>query len=167
MQGMQRRYGKAMSKCGNGHTLRFGTTPCCQAKIHFARILQNEPIKEKDLQYIIKNYILRLDQIQRLKSLIGQPFNNILHDDYGVFNLRLGEKHERTTATHIPVLGGTYAGIQYILHQLEIEEGVIISIADFNAYTYPSEECLIKKKRYPKCICNNQIYQKTFKNKWV
>ncbi len=132
-----------------------------------SRIQQNKPIKEDDLQYIIKNYILRPDQVQRLRSLIGQPFNNILHGDCGVFNLRLGEKHERTTATHIPVLVGTYSVIQYILHQLEIEGEVIRSIADFNAFTYPLAECLIKKKRNPNCICGNSIYQKVFKKKWM
>ena len=132
-----------------------------------SRLQQNDPIKEVDLQYIFKTYSLRPDQVQRLRTLIGQPFNNILHGDCGVFNLGLGEKHERTTATYIPVLVGTYAVIQYILHQLEIgEEGVIKSIADFDAFTYPSEECLIRKKRHPNCICNDPIYQKVFRNKW-
>lgn len=133
-----------------------------------SRIQQNDPIKEEDLQFIFKNYILRPDQKQRLINLIGQPFNNIFHGECGVFNLKLGEKHERTTATHIPMLVGTFLVIQYILHQLEIEEGELIqSIADFNAFTYPSEECLIKKKRNPNCICGNPIYQEVFKNKWM
>lgn len=132
-----------------------------------SRIQQNDPIKEEDLQYIFETYSPRLDQVQRLRTLIGKPFNNILHGDCGVFNLRLGERHERTTATHIPVLAGTYAVIQYILHQLEIgKEKIIESIADFNAFTYPSEECLIKKERHSNCICNDPIYQEVFKNKW-
>lgn len=133
-----------------------------------SRTQQNEPIKEEDLQFIFKNYILRPDQVQNLRNLIGQPFNNIFHGDCGLFNLRLGGKHERTTATYIPMLVGTYLVIQYILHQLEIEEGELVqSIAEFNAFTYPSEECLIKKKRNPNCICGNPFYREVFKNKWM
>ncbi len=132
-----------------------------------SRIQQNDPIKEEDLKFIFENSILRPDQVQRLRNLIGQPFNNIFHGDCGVFNLKLGEKHERTTAAHIPMLVGTYIVIQYILHQLGIEEGELIqSIADFNAFAYPIEDCLIKKKRHPKCVCNDPIYQVVYKNKW-
>lgn len=128
---------------------------------------QNDLIKEEDLSYIFNNHRLRLEQVQKLKSLVGKPFQNILHGPCGVFNIRLGEKYERTPATHIPLLAGTYVVIQYILDQLEITHGKKIeSVAEFDAFSYPSENSLIKKHREPNCICNDPIYQKVFKNKW-
>ncbi|KKL11530.1 hypothetical protein LCGC14_2544910, partial [marine sediment metagenome] len=53
------------------------------------------------------------------------------------------------------------------LTQLEIKDAKkVVSVAEFDAFTYPSESCLIKKKRHPNCICNDPIYQEVFKNKW-
>lgn len=128
---------------------------------------QNDIIKEEDLSYIFNNHRLRPEQVQKLKSLVGQPFQNILHGPCGVLNIRLVEKYERTPATHIPLLAGTYVVIQYILDQLEITHGKKIeSVAEFDAFSYPSENCIIKKHREPNCICNDPIYQKVFKNKW-
>ncbi len=128
---------------------------------------QNDSIKEEDLSYIFNTHKLSLLQIQKLKSLIGLPFQNILHGPCGAFNIRLGEKNERTPATHIPTLAGTYAVIIYILDQLKITFGKKFeSVAEFDAFSYPSENCLIKKYREQNCICSDPIYQEVFKNKW-
>ena len=131
------------------------------------RIEQNDLITEEDLDYFLKNFNLHPDQINKIKNLIGQPFSNIFHGECGVFTIKPNEKRESTTAPHIPVLAGTYGIIQYILSKIEIPNGKIItSVGEFNAFNYPSESCLIKKKRHPKCVCNDPIYQEAFKNKW-
>lgn len=131
------------------------------------RIEQNNLITEEDLDYFLKNFNLHPDQINKIKNLIGQPFSNIFHGECGVFTIKPNEKRESTTAPHIPVLAGTYGVIQYILSRFKIPEGKLItSVGEFNAFKYPSESCLIKKNRHPKCICNDPIYQEVFNNKW-
>jgi len=132
-----------------------------------SRIKQNDLIVEEDLEYFFNNFNLHPNQINKIKSLIGQPFSNIFHGECGVFTVKPSEKHESTTAPHIPVLAGTYGVIQYILSRFKIPNGKkITSVGEFNAFNYPSESCLIKKKRHPKCVCNDPIYQEAFKNKW-
>ena len=127
----------------------------------------NDLITEEDLKYFLKNFHLQPDQINKIKSLIGKPFRNIFHGECGVFNFKLGEKHESTTAPHIPVLAGTYGVIQYVLSRLKINNGKIVtSVGEFDAFNYPTESCLIKKKRHSNCICGDLIYQSVFKEKW-
>lgn len=132
-----------------------------------SRLEQNDLITKGDLNYFLNNFNLNPNQINKIKSLIGQPFSNIFHGECGIFNVKLNEKHEFTTAPHIPVLAGTYGVIQYMVSRFKIPDGkTITSVGEFDAFTYPSESCLIKKKRHPKCICNDPIYQEVFKNKW-
>ena len=131
------------------------------------RIEQNDLIAEEDFDYFLKNFNIHPDQINKIKTLIGQPFSSIFHGECGVFTIKPNEKHESTTAPHIPVLAGTYGVIQYILsHFKNLEGKLITSVGEFNAFKYPTEHCLIKKKRHPKCVCNDPIYQEAFKNKW-
>ena len=64
-------------------------------------------------------------------------------------------------------MAGTYGVIQYVLSRLKINNGKIgISVGEFDAFKYPSESCLIKKKRHSNCICSDPIYQSVFKEKW-
>jgi len=136
-----------------------------QELIH--RMAQNNQITEGDLKYFFENFNLNQMQLVKIKKLIGKPFSDIFHGDCGVFSVKISEKHEITPATHVPVLAGTYAVIQYILDHLEISNGKRIeSVAEFDAFSYPSEDCLIKKRRNQNCICNDPIYQKVFKKKW-
>ena len=130
-------------------------------------IEQNNLITEEDLEYFLKNFSIHPEQINKIKSLIGQPFSKIFHGECGVFTVKPSEKHESTTAPHIPVLAGTYGVIQYVLSKFKIlEEKIITSVGEFNAFDYPGESSLIKKKRHPNCICNDPIYQEVFKKKW-
>ena len=131
------------------------------------RIEQNDLITEEDLDYFFKNFNIHPNNRKKIRTLIGQPFSTIFHGECGVFSVSPIEKHESTPAPHTPVLAGVYAIIQYILAQLEIKDAKkVVSVAEFDAFTYPSESCLIKKKRHPNCICNDPIYQEVFKNKW-
>ncbi len=131
------------------------------------RMEKNDLITEKDLEYFLNNFILQTKQINKIKSLIGQPFNNIFHGECGIFNFKPGEKHESTTAPHIPALAGTYGVIQYVLSKLNISNGKIVaSVGEFDALSYPSESCLMKKNRNSNCICGDTIYQSVFKEKW-
>ncbi len=131
------------------------------------RLQRNDLITKSDLEHLMNNYTIPPDQITRVKSLEGQPFSNIFHGECGIYNVRLLEKHEPTPATHISVLAGVYSVIQFILTKMGIENGHLVeSVAEFNAFAYPNEDCLIKKKRHPKCVCNDPIYQVVYKNKW-
>ncbi|MFX0008912.1 MAG: ThiF family adenylyltransferase [Candidatus Hermodarchaeota archaeon] len=131
------------------------------------RTEKNDLITKEDLYFFLKNFDFNPDQINKIKNLIGQPFSNIFHGECGVFSFKPGEKHESTTAPHIPVLAGTYGVIQYVLSKItNPNRKKIISIGEFNAFNYPAECFLIKKKRHTKCICNDPIYQKVFKEKW-
>ncbi len=128
---------------------------------------QNDLIKEEDLSHIFNNHQLRPEQAQKLNTLIGQPFQNIIHGQCGVFNIPLGEKHEPTPATHIPLLAGTYVIIQYIIDRLNCTKGQKFkSITDFDALAYPTIDCFIKKIKEHNCICSDPIYQDVFKKKW-
>jgi len=131
------------------------------------RLKRNDLITEGDLKQLMNNYTIQPGQLKRLQNLIGMPFSNIFHGECGIYNIKLFEKHEPTPATHISVMAGVYSVIQFILTKLGIQKGHIIdSVAEFNAFTYPNEDCLIKKKRHPNCVCNDPIYQEIFKNKW-
>lgn len=131
------------------------------------KLQRNDLITEIDLEYLMRNYTIPSDQLNRVKMLVGQPFSNIFHGECGIYNFRLLEKHESTPATHVSVMAGVYSVVQFILNKIGIENGHLVeSVAEFNAFVYPNEDCLIKKKRHPNCICNDPIYQEVFKNKW-
>ena len=131
------------------------------------RMKQNDIITKEDLNYLMNNFTIPPNQLNRIQNLVGRPFSNIFHGECGIYNVKLFEKHEPTPATHVSVMAGVYSVIQFLLNELEIKKGHLIeSIAEFNAFAYPNEDCFIKKKRHPNCICNDPIYQEVFKNKW-
>lgn len=131
------------------------------------RMEQNDIITKEDLNYLMNNFTIPPDQLNRIQNLVGRPFSNIFHGECGIYNVKLFEKHEPTPATHVSVMAGVYSVIQFLLNELEIKNGHLIeSVAEFNAFAYPNEDCFIKKKRHPNCICNDPIYQEVFKNKW-
>ncbi|MFQ5981432.1 MAG: ThiF family adenylyltransferase [Candidatus Heimdallarchaeota archaeon] len=130
------------------------------------KIENNMLIANNDLEYVFSNFELAHDHAHRLRMLIGRPFAEIFHGECGVFTIKLQEKHEPTPTTHIPVLAGTYAVIQYALSMLDKENDSIQSVAEFDGFSYPNEKCLLKKKRYLKCICSDPIYQEVYLQKW-
>ena len=131
------------------------------------KLNKNETIKEEDLNYVFENFTIPEIHIQKVKSLVGKPFKEILHGECGIFNVKLAEKHEPTPAPHVPTLAGVYAVIQYVLSKINIDSNTIIkSVAEFDAFSYPNENCLIKKKKHKNCVCNDLIYQDAFKKKW-
>lgn len=116
----------------------------------------------------LKELIIEGSNLKNLpQSIVNLEYLQILELNGDNLFYLPNEKHESTTAPHIPVLAGTYGVIQYILSRFKIPEGKLItSVGEFNAFKYPSESCLIKKNRHPKCICNDPIYQEVFNNKW-
>lgn len=130
------------------------------------RIQNNDLFKENDLNYLFENFTVPQNQVNNLKLLIGKPFKDALHGECGVFNVKLSEKHEPTPAPHVPTLAGITAVIQYILSKIDPECSKNIHIGEYDAFSYPNENCLLKKKKNTNCVCNDEIYQEVFREKW-
>ena len=132
------------------------------------RIKNGDKFKEKDLNYLFENFTVPQNQVQNLKRLIGTPIKDALHGECGVFNVKLSEKHEPTPAPHVPTLAGVNAVIQYVLSKIDSEKyGRNIFIGEYDAFSYPNENCMIKKKRNKNCVCNDEIYQQAYRKKWT
>ncbi len=132
------------------------------------RIKNNELFKQEDLNYVFENFTVPPNHINNLKSLVGKPFEEALHGKCGIFNVKLSEKHEPTPAPHIPTLAGVLVVIYYILSKINptfCDQNIFIG--EYDAFSYPNKNCMLKKKKNDSCVCNDEIYQQAYNEKWL
>lgn len=133
-----------------------------------ARIQSGSRITEEDISKFLRDPAISPKMKTKLKKLKGKPFSAIFHTpECGVYFIPESEKHEPTTATHVPLLAGTYGAIQWILSKMDIDPNYSFEgVAEFDAFFYPNEDCIQKKEKNPKCICSDQDYIDTYNAKW-
>ncbi|MEM3159459.1 MAG: ThiF family adenylyltransferase [Nitrososphaera sp.] len=130
-----------------------------------ARIAKGDVCKPEDVERIAKTHNLVVDG---LRGLVGMPLKEILHGECGVFNVKMPEKHETTPAPHAPVMAGTILASQIILSRLPLPDGarLVESVAEFESFSIPSSNCLMKKRKNPSCFCNDPVYVEAYRTKW-
>jgi molybdopterin/thiamine biosynthesis adenylyltransferase len=129
------------------------------------RIAKGDVCKPEDISRIAAtNNILR----DGLQGFLGMPLKEVLHGNCGLFNVSLPGKQETAPAPHTPVLAGTLLASQLILSQLKLppDAFVVESVAEFDCFRLPNISCLMKKRRNPKCFCNEPTYAEAYQTKW-
>jgi len=129
------------------------------------RLRDKIPTTQKDIESIARNTGA---DIKNLMRFLGRPLDDLLHGQCGIFTIPLPGKLATAPVPHIPLLVAVHLASQLLIPYLEPTPEIkpIESAAVFNGLDIPTINNLELRKKEPRCICSDTIYQEAYKEKW-
>ena len=129
------------------------------------RLKEKIPTTDKDIEFISKKKGVPIDS---LMQFIGKPLDELIHGQCGLFSIPIQGKPATASVPHIPLLVALHLATQLLIPNLERTPEIkpIESAAVFNGLGIPNIKNLELRKKEPRCICSDLIYQEAYKEKW-